>query len=185
MDVIRDWALAVCFTAVGGAVFSILTPRSGNGMDRLIRFVCSLFFLSAVISPFVTGSADFDFGWIISGSNITEMTSADTGFYTGTASIKEDTPLDQGIREQTKTAVESDLRARIVDLLQYNGLNAEKIEIIVNINEDDSILITRLALYTSSSRIADIKKLKEMLKKEVGIEPEVILQDEIMVQDGK
>ena len=159
MEVIRDWALTICITAIGGAIFSILTPN--NNSEKLIRFVCCLFFLSAVISPIITNPVNFD----ISSAMEYTMPGLD------------DNALQEGVKNQTEKAAERVIYTAAEKILHENSIKVKKIEINININEDNSILINRLAVHIDEIFKNNIEEIKDLLEKEVGIEPEIIVEN--------
>lgn len=54
METLKQWAVTIIMTALSGAVIQILMPKGKT--ERMVNIILSLFFLCAILSPFITGS---------------------------------------------------------------------------------------------------------------------------------
>ena len=154
MDMIRQWALSICVTVVAATIFSMLIPN--GSMEKVVRFAVSLFFLVSLLSPFIGGRIDWNIDF-----NTEAMEQQDT------------VPLQESIDRQMTTIVENRLEASVTQLLAGIDVEPEKIEIQVNVGEDNSICISRLVLRLGQKDQNKGREASDLLKKEVGVTPEI------------
>lgn len=55
MEALKQWAVTIIMTALSGAVIQILMPKGKT--ERMVNIILSLFFLCAILSPFITGTS--------------------------------------------------------------------------------------------------------------------------------
>ena len=53
METLQSWALCITFSAVGALLVHALVPKGAT--EKAIRVMISLFLLSAILSPFLSG----------------------------------------------------------------------------------------------------------------------------------
>ena len=57
METLQSWALCITFSAVGALLVHALVPKGAT--EKAIRVMISLFLLSAILSPFLSGKRDY------------------------------------------------------------------------------------------------------------------------------
>lgn len=154
MEGIRLIGISICVTTVVASIFSMLTPDTR--LDKVLKFAISLFFLTGLISPFVNNKLNFhiDLGDIQSSSKQQE--------------------LSQSVSSQFKSVVEKNIESSLEKQLSEKNISVKKIEVFININEDDSISINKLMVYIEKSSDETQQNIKKLIKESVGVTPEVV-----------
>jgi hypothetical protein len=57
MEIIRDWAFALCAAIVAGSILRILMPQ--GSMRRVFSLTLSVFILCCILAPFLLGGPEF------------------------------------------------------------------------------------------------------------------------------
>ena len=155
MEGIRLIGVSICITMVVTSIFSMLTPDSK--LDKMLKFSISLFFLTSLISPFVNNKLDFH----IDISDITQT--------------QQDKQLSQGVASQFITIAIENLEHSVENLLIRKKINPKKVEVLINISEDDSISISKLMVYIEQSDELRIQEIEKIVAEEVGFAPQVVV----------
>lgn len=155
METIKAIGFSICITIVVTSIFSMLLPNTK--LDKVIKFAISLFFLTGIISPFFSSDLKFhvDIEDVISNQNITK--------------------LDQTFETQFISAAQTNLESSIQRMLKKDGANVIKVEILINKMGEDNISISKLMVYIDKDSNNSSKKIEEIVKKEVGITPTIII----------
>lgn len=151
MEGIKIIGTSICITLVATTIFSMLVPNSK--LDKVLRFAISLFFLTSLISPFTTAKLDFSI-------DLSDIES-ERGQY----------QLQAEVDKQFSALAQKNLENSLGRILQTNGINVEKVVVLINKSDIDNISITKLTVYTDGG---DNQKINEIIKKEVGIMPKII-----------
>lgn len=152
MEGLRNVAMSLCITAVLTAVFTMLTPQ--GKLERVVRFSVSLFFLAALVSPFLQGGSFFSF------SDWTPETSP------------EPTVL-MGVEAQFSRLAAARLTAMGETLLTNRGFVSPKVLLDVHIAEDQSISITTFHVTLQACDGARTTEAAELLRTQWGLSPTV------------
>lgn len=152
MDTIREWAASICITLVATSIFSMLIPH--GGMEKVMKFAVSAFFISCLLSPFWSGLPSL--GW-----------EAEAAIQTDYSSISSQ------LNEQVVRLSEANLRRVISDILDEKGIEAEKITPQVHILDDGSISITKVVVELAGDENKNVQSVQELLEQETGLETEV------------
>ena len=147
----QSWALAVCATMIGGALFSLLVPN--NNLQRVVRFTLSLFFVSALVAPLLTDLPDFDISF-------TE--------YTLAANDELGDLIKDEVIEEAETALEEGLTADF----EQNGYKMEDIAIHINSEEET----TQITIVIPQDEQQQIPQMEQLVLNETGILPKILCQ---------
>lgn len=160
MNWIREWAFSICITLIAISLFSMLMPK--GSMEKTVKFTISLFFLSCLIGPFIFNPPSFSLFTNFSNKNIKDSLNYE---------------IVKTVHNQVLVSIENIIRRNITQFLKknnINNINIKKIEININISDDNSILINRIDIFLDSSYKMMDNQIRNIIKKEVEIEPSII-----------
>lgn len=161
MELIKEWALSTCVAAVaGGIAYMILPP--GN-LQKVFKFTISLFFLCCLISPL--------FLW--------KNLSLDTmrlEIETETGQLTQQ--LTQGTDEQLLMAFSADLEEKVRSALSGDGIEAKKIRINVNTDEEMNISISDIQITLKKEDEKKKNKVVQRVERLLEQTPTVTVEDE-------
>ena len=137
METLQSWALCITFSAVGALLVHALVPKGAT--EKAIRVMISLFLLSAILSPF------------LSGKGIT-LTLPDQG---------------TGDLEAQVEAAQEKINLTLVQQARQKIEEAE-IQVDMDIAEDSIISITELKVFLSDVQAGRERLIQEALEKKLG-----------------
>ena len=127
MEVIRKIGASICIVSVVTVIFTMIIPE--NKSEKAIRFIVGLFFLVSVAALIFKSdfklNIKFDIDKIKNSSNTVEAATENA----------------------LKNLIEKNLSNKLSEVLMQNNIKAEKIQISVNITEENSISINSIVLY--------------------------------------
>lgn len=157
MEILKDCLFSLCVTMVVGAVLYYLLPE--GSLQQLFKVVFCVFFLCALCVPFLkTDFRDFSFS------------------FQNDHSEKDREAITEKLNQTTKKQLEEEMKKRTEEILEKNGIDFREIMIKVNIGEDQSISITEFSVIVEEKE--DSERMKNVLLKELGIEPELVVWEE-------
>ncbi len=157
MDTLKDCIFSLCISMVLGAVLNYLLPE--GSLQQLFKMVFSVFFLSALCMPiFKANNWEFTFS------------------LENTQSIESTKNMTEKLVNTTEKQLEEEIEKSAKEILEKNGINFQKIFIKVNIEDDGSISISEFSVTIDAKE--DLETVKTILIKELGIEPELNIQEE-------
>lgn len=152
MNVVREWAVSICITLVATSVFSMLIPH--GGMEKVMKFAVSAFFISCLLSPFWSGLPNLN--------------------WEAEAAIQTDYgDISSRLNEQVVRLSEANLRRVIGKILEENDIKAEKISPQVHILDDGSISISKVVVELTEDENKNVQSVQELIQRETGLETEV------------
>ena len=155
MDIIRDWALAVCAAAVLGAAMKILAPA--GKYEKLMRLSVSALTVLVLVSPLARlDELRIELDTSAAGYN-------DTG-----------EQLADKVEKQTAALMESAARSLIEAELAGIGADGCAVEILMDISEAGGISIGRVTVRMSDSCGATAAQIETRLRDALGIEAEAV-----------
>lgn len=156
MEGIRFIGLSICITTVVTSIFSMLAPDSK--LDKVLKFAISLFFLTSIISPFVNNKLDFR----IELSDITQRVQT--------------RELSQNVQSQFLSIAKGNLENTIENTLLRENISPKKVEVLINISEDNSISINKLMVYIEKNDEQKKQTIEKLVKDSVGYAPQIIIE---------
>lgn len=163
MDAIRSWAMTICFAAIAAGIAGIVAP-SGN-LEKVYKFVVSLFFLACVLVP------AFAFRNIkMPGLNLVSYTDS-------TASYSLQNTVNVQVADQTKIKI-SDLICvcckpyDVYPLFVYVNVSADK---------DGNIKIDSCKAILKQEDMAKKNELSDAVKKQLGLDVQFVEQQQSVV----
>ena len=155
MESIRLIGTSICFTAVVASIFSMLVPDSR--LDKVLKFAISLFFLTGLVSPFLSGGLDFH---------------VDLAPAQSTASAER---MEEAVQAQFAALAQRRVESAVAEVLRQEGLPVRKVETAIHIDESDGISITNVKVSPGELITpAQAEQIKAVVKRETGIFPEVL-----------
>ena len=153
IEIIKEWTMTMCVTAVAGALAGMTAPKAGVG--KIFKITLSTFFLCCMIMPFFSARDTISFDFSNSGTDYQVS----------------DDEIDEMLREQTlfnaKNIIESDLNEYIEEKTDFSPL---KIDVIMNTEDESEIYISEVTLTVSEQSYAGIKSIENDIKEDFQID---------------
>ncbi len=150
MGFLKEWAFSVCAACTCGAIAYMLSP-DGN-LQKIYKFCVNLFFLFSVITPFFMGGG-MDFS--VEDLDIQSDLSARQAY-------------SEKLDEQVLGVFALNLENSVKQELSSMGIEAQKISINLNIEEDNSICITQIELYTAQENLSKEQEIQKIVQELTG-----------------
>ncbi|MDR3178459.1 MAG: stage III sporulation protein AF [Oscillospiraceae bacterium] len=152
MGQIHKWTFVLCLAVLICSIFEMTSP---NGkMQNVLRFVLGIFLLCAIIVPI----SDVNF----KNTYFKKINLQKTN--------QQETELKQEVENQTLNLAKKRLKDLAANTLLQENIEAEEIEIFMDIKEEGSISIKKIRVILEKRSEEKINKAKGVLKKELGIE---------------
>lgn len=153
MDGFRAWALSVCFAAVSGGIFHLLSPE--GKMKNVMKLTISLFLLSSMILPLFRNGAlpDFSFRPPTNESLHFHQTLAET------------------IRLQQEEAIRQELSYVIVPILKKYTKKSVEFSFSTDKQANGSISITEIILILPPELSLSQERILSELEDRLGLRP--------------
>ena len=148
MDGVRQWALAVCATALICTLLRHLFPNSGVGRQGQMLLPC--LFLWVLLSPLLPGLSDVKL------PSFTQQNAVNSA------------ELTQQMRHQLTQQVEQRLLQMINGSLATYGWQAKKVTADMDIGEDGSISMGQITLYVDEDTIRRATAVRQVAEKRLG-----------------
>ena len=149
METLQSWALCITFSAVGALLVHALVPKGAT--EKAIRVMISLFLLSAILSPF------------LSGKGIT-LTLPDQGTGDLEAQVEAaQEKINLTLVQQARQKIEEAAKLSLAEI----GVT-EEIQVDMDIAEDSIISITELKVFLSDVQAGRERLIQEALEKKLG-----------------
>lgn len=110
MNVIRHWAIGICFAVTAAGLCGMIAPKQGTG--KVLRFVLSLFFLSSILFPLKTAS--FSYNDMAGYSQEAKELSQEIALYS---------------KDRTQYQVEQQIAQQIFQILSKQGITPVRLSI--------------------------------------------------------
>jgi len=156
MEAVKAWAISICMASLAGTVAHFLSP-SGN-TQRIFKVVISVFFITVMVYPVVGLSAD-DIGDVI--DNYTYSDS-----YVDNTEQIADIVLKQSVAQ---------IKSNINDILQSIGVEESEINVNTDINEENSIVISKIEVVVAEEYSSEITEIYNELRKNTDCEIDVYI----------
>lgn len=158
MNAIREWTTIICLAALASAMVELLTP---NGrMERMVRFVLGAFLICAVLTPLLGTASKLTFDL-----RLNQVEAADNSAF------------QKKLDAQVAAAVTGNLKELTQEILQKEGVEAQKIEIFMDTGQDGSILINKMTVQLDKKDENRQVSTRKRLEEELGLPIEVIVNE--------
>ena len=150
METLQSWALCITFSAVSALLVHALVPKGAT--EKAIRVMISLFLLSAILSPF------------LSGKGIT-LTLPDQGTGDLEAQVEAaQEKINLTLVQQARQKIEEAAKLSLAEI----GVTEAEIQVDMDIAEDSIISITELKVFLSDVQAGRERLIQEALEKKLG-----------------
>lgn len=154
MNGVREWSAMICLAGIVAALVQGLMP---NGpMERIAKFILGAFIICVLIGPLTSAIPKIS----LSMGN------------TGTAQRNQ--RLDSALDGQIREAAEKSITGLVVSELNKIGVKCKNVHVDMDTNKDGSISITKITVTLDAKYAAEREKTSDWLKKELGIQTEVV-----------
>lgn len=157
MDSISAWAAVICIAVAICTIVSLISP-SGN-LGKMMGFVLGLFMLCALIVPVNKSFQNISF-------DLSQIDFSD--FSDQNSSL-----LSDKISKQTEELGKESVKQLTEKILKKNKISYKKIEVITDIEEDNSISIVLVKVYIDRSLKNEKIKIKKILSEQLSLNIDV------------
>ena len=156
MESVKVWAISICMASLAGTVAHFLSP-SGS-VQRIFKVVVSVFFITIMVYPVVGLSAD----------NIGDAFDGYTYYdsYVDNADEIADIVLEQSV---------SQIKSAVGEMLQELGIKDYEISVSTDINEDESIVISKIEIEIGEEYKARIQEIYTELSRDIDCEIDIYI----------
>ena len=137
METLQSWALCITFSAVGALLVHALVPKGAT--EKAIRVMISLFLLSAILSPFLSGKGI-------------------------TLTLPDQEKINLTLVQQARQKIEEAAKLSLAEI----GVTEAEIQVDMDIAEDSIISITELKVFLSDVQAGRERLIQEALEKKLG-----------------
>ena len=159
MNSVREWSAMICLAGLVAAIVQGLMP-SGS-MERIAKFVLGAFIICVLIGPLTSAIPKI---------------SLSMGSGGGTAQHNKE--LDSALNDQVREAAQKSITGLVVSELGRIGVKCKNVRVDMDTNKDGSISITKITVTLEAKYAAEREKASDYLKKELGIQTEVVADGE-------
>lgn len=156
MNTIKQWTLAVTLSAIACTILETLAP---NGkFEKIIRLVLGAFMLCAILFPLKGAIKNINF-------NLDKNTSfADSN-----------EGLKNKVNEETQKNSKENIEKIIKEMLKEKNIEVKKINIFMDMKEDNCISISKAEIYLSGNDEKKKEEVVKLIEKTFGITTVVVL----------
>lgn len=154
MEALRKIVIIACLLAIAIAIVDMLYPS--KKFDKQVHLIFSLIFLIGIITPFLSGSVNF---------NLSDISTVEQS--------QNYVEIQDNVNKQYVSTIESNISCSLSTLLNQNQINIKEISTKVNIAEDNSISISKVNI--ACNNINDNQKILNLIQSEVGQEVNVVI----------
>lgn len=159
MESLADWAISLCATGVAVFLCEILLPD--GSMAKIFKIAASVFFLSAILSPLLSGLGAGEF----SGLGEAPYSASDTA--------------QRALESAVVSSFRSNLEGELLAGLQNNGIPASGVEAEVSLQEDGvTLALDSVTVWLPSARGVDPAAVSKTVLELSGVEPEILYEEE-------
>lgn len=153
MNVFYSWTISICLSAVAASIFELLIPK-GN-MEKIFRVVLGIFMVCVVLVP------------------INSVLSSVKNNITIQKYQYQDGDYNAYVNEQYINSAKEVLYNKSIETLSDIGLTAEKVDIIIDIDDNNEVVNIWAEVTIPNSEINNIEKIENAVYNNVGIECKV------------
>lgn len=159
MEAVRAWGASLCWAAVACAALQLLAPKGGLG--KLLEVIGAMTLLCCALSPLVTlPSWDWNLISVLPLSDTAQNELLQTRLYEQLDPVLQDAVQEEGERA----------------LASY-GLTAEKIEAVMDTDENGGIYISKIAVTLSEKQAVRKTAVAQILKERFNVDVEVTVSE--------
>ena len=161
MDIVREWATAVCCACVVGAMLSMVSP--GGSSKKLIGMIITLMTMCIMFRP-VSAARDL----VLTIKN-----------YSFSTENYENSMLEEEVEQSAKSVYASYLEENLCRVLDGAGISYKSIAVTMDNSEDGCISIGQVEVIVQNEDVDNpegTERIKELLRGYIGFDPAVTAQ---------
>lgn len=158
MDIVREWATAVCCACVVGAMLSMVSP--GGSSKKLIGMIITLMTMCIMFRP-VSAARDL----VLTIKN-----------YSFSTENYENSMLEEEVEQSAKSVYASYLEENLCRVLDGAGISYKSIAVTMDNSEDGCISIGQVEVIVQNEDVGKTERVKELLRGYIGFDPVVRAQ---------
>ena len=158
MDIVREWATAVCCACVVGAMLSVVSP--GGSSKKLIGMIITLMTMCIMFRP-VSAARDL----VLTIKN-----------YSFSTENYENSMLEEEVEQSAKSVYASYLEENLCRVLDGAGISYKSIAVTMDNSEDGCISIGQVEVIVQNEDVGKTERVKELLRGYIGFDPVVRAQ---------
>lgn len=158
MDAIKEWAIALCMSAITCTIWQMMAPKSTN--SRWLHIIIAGIFLSCMLIPI--------YDW----KNLTLPALPDT------SSIITENELSDKIEEQVARQTNSTIEALCRHYLKNYDMTIQKVSVVTDSSAEEGIYISCVKIYLDKPNAADTFTAKQLLENQLGIPVKVVVDEQ-------
>lgn len=144
------WVIYICISIICGAIFHMLVP--GGSMEKIMKLVLNVFLIISLVIP------------LIKNFNHNDISNCLYKIYNNT-------DIKTCYSESLKKTDEEKLKSALKIVLLKSGYKF--LDISIDISKDNS-KVKNVRLKIASDKNYDVNQIKQIVKKETGLDPEII-----------
>ncbi len=142
------WAVSLCMAAIAGAIIHMLAPNTS--LEKLMRLVIGVFFLSCIISPVLTKLPDL---------KLTVSTKAEQNL----------AEVQEGLLSAVDDQMQNTMETEVGLLLDKKGITPENISFGYNTVDKNRISISQIDVVLSPDYAVRETEIREYISDKTGI----------------
>ena len=161
MDIVREWATAVCCACVVGAMLSMVSP--GGSSKKLIGMIITLMTMCIMFRP-VSAARDL----VLTIKN-----------YSFSTENYENSMLEEEVEQSAKSVYASYLEENLCRVLDGAGISYKSIAVTMDNSEDGCVSIGQVEVIVQNEDVDNpegTERIKELLRGYIGFDPAVTAQ---------
>lgn len=159
MTAVKSWTLLICILSIISTLFEMLLPR--GKIEKIFKVVLGIFILCSLLMPLKALSSSMKFN------------SKNEKVF-----VKEENKLKNIIENQMKISSEVNLKSNIKNLLKRKNVKPEKINVIMDTDNNNCISIKNIEVYLSEGDKNKKDTIKNELEKVLNLKVDVVVGSE-------
>ncbi len=156
MESVYAWCSTLCAVLIIASIVRIISPSEKT--MKTLSLVIGLFVILAVASPLVSFAKNLDF----------KSTSEDY--------FSLENELSKEYKDEVMKETGDYLAAYSMELIKNSDLDVNNLEVIMEINEDGGISISKCRIYMDKDNSAKEKDVKELISTTLMVEPSILYE---------
>jgi len=152
MNTVKEIGISICVTAMATTLFHYLVPKSP--LDKTIRFVLSVFFISCLIVPIL--KIDFS-----------SLTDAENVFQT-TGTPQKQNRFEEKVNEKLLSLTEQTVALTTKELFRNEGISDVVIDVTASVSESGGIDVDEILIRVNREDKEEAQALIETLSENPG-----------------
>ena len=156
MNEIREWSAVICLAGLVAALMQGMMPN--GSMERIAKFVFGAFVICVLTAP-----------------RAGAVPKTNLSFGNAEKTVAGNERLESALDSQVREEAEKSVTGLVVSELARIGIKCKNVSVDMDTNRDGSISITKIIVTLDEKYAAEREKTSDWLKKELGLQTEVVV----------